>query len=349
MMFNKVIYTIVITVFIFLSIGLFLPSNVNVERSVLINRPASTVFVLLNSFRTFRAWSPLAVRDPDAEYVFSGPSAGVGARMDWRGDPRQVGNGWQEIIESVPFKRISMQLDFENQGRAVSYFNIEGRQTAALLTWGFEADLVAGQGFFGGLLARYFGLFFDQWIGTDYEQGLANLKTYAESLPATDFSSLDAEILHVEPVDILYIQTSNQAVGKDVGASLAAAYQEITAFMQENSIEMLSPPMAITRSWDAMSFQVDAAIPVVSADVPLRGNVRAGLSPSGTAVRVIHKGPYEQMGPSYEQMSAFMAVNGLQEGRVSWEHYISDPGQSPPPELITHIYFLIGEEAAGQP
>jgi effector-binding domain-containing protein len=348
-MFKKVIYTIVITVFMFILAGSFLPSTVNVERSVLINRPASTVFVLLNSFRTFRAWSPLAVRDPDAEYVFSGPSAGVGARMDWRGDPRQVGNGWQEIIESVPFKRITMQLDFENQGHAVSYFNIEERQTAAFLIWGFEADLVAGQGFFGGLLARYFGLFFDQWIGTDYEQGLANLKTYAESLPATDFSSLDAEILHVEPVDILYIQTSNQAVGDDVGASLAAAYQEISAFMQENSIEMLSPPMAITRSWDEISYQFDAAIPVVSADVPMSGSVRTGVSPSGTAVRVIHRGPYEQMGPSYEKLSAFMATNGLQEGRVSWEQYISDPGQTPPSELITHIYFLIREESTGQP
>jgi effector-binding domain-containing protein len=348
-MFNKVIYTIVIATFIFLTIGLLLPSNVNVERSVLINRPASTVFVLLNSFRTFRAWSPLAVRDPDAEYVFSGPSAGVGARMDWQGDPRQVGNGWQEIIESAPFERISMQLDFENQGRAVSYFNIDDRQTAALLTWGFEANLVEGQGFFGGLLARYFGLFFDQWIGTDYEQGLANLKAYAESLPATDFSSLDAEILHVEPVDILYIQTGNQAVGDDVGASLAAAYQEISAFMQENSIKMLSQPMAITRSWDALTFQFDAAIPVVSADVPMSGNVRAGLSPSGAAVRVVHKGPYEQMGSSYEQLTAFMAVNGLQEGRVSWEHYISNPGQTVPSELVTHIYFLIGEESTGKP
>jgi effector-binding domain-containing protein len=348
-MFNKVFYTIVITIFIFIVIGLFLPSNVNVERSILINRPASTVFVLLNSFRTFSAWSPLAVRDPDAEYVLSGPAAGAGARLDWRGDPRQVGNGWQEIIESVPFKRINVQLDFENQGRAVSYFNIEDRLTHVRLTWGFEADLVEGHGFFGGLLARYFGLFFDQWIGTDYEQGLANLKAYAESLPATDFAGLDAEILRVDPVDILYIPTSDRPVQGDVGASLAAAYQEISAFMQENSIEMLSAPIAITRSWDAHNYQIDAAIPVVSADIALSGNLRAGRSPSGTAVRVVHQGPYENMGSSYEQLSAYMAVNGLEEGRVSWEQYVSDPARTPPSELITHIYFLIGEETAEQP
>jgi hypothetical protein len=39
-----------------------------------------------------------------------------------------------------------------------------------------------------------------------------------------------------------------------------------------------------------------------------------------------------------------MAAHGLKEGRVSWEHYISDPGQTPAGEIITHIYFLIETE-----
>jgi effector-binding domain-containing protein len=47
------------------------------------------------------------------------------------------------------------------------------------------------------------------------------------------------------------------------------------------------------------------------------------------------------MSPTYEKLAAYMAVHGLKEGRVSWEHYISDPGQTPAAEIITHIYFLI--------
>jgi effector-binding domain-containing protein len=348
-MFNKVLYTIVIALLLFVSVGLFLPSTVKVERSIAIDRPASTVFVLVNSFRTFRYWSPLASRDPGAEYVFSGASEGVGARLDWRGDPRLVGNGWQEIIESIPFTRVAMQLDFENQGRAVSYFNLQNSYPGTLLTWGFETDLVAGQGMVGGLLTRYFGLFFDQWIGTDYAQGLANLKAYAESLPATDFSRLDAEILHVPAVDILYIPMSNRPAGDDISTGLAAAHREISSFMQQNAIERLSQPMVITRAWDAHTFEVDAAIPAQSVDVALAGDILAGQSPSGAAVRVVHRGPYESMGPSYEQLSAYMAANDLAEGRVSWEQYISDPEQTPASELITHIYFLIGEDSAEQP
>jgi effector-binding domain-containing protein len=38
-----------------------------------------------------------------------------------------------------------------------------------------------------------------------------------------------------------------------------------------------------------------------------------------------------------------MAAHGLQEGTLSWEHYISDPGETPEQDLVTHIYFQLGD------
>ena len=340
-MFTKVLYTVVIAIVIFVTTGIFLPRTVHVERSIEIDRPDSTLFTLLNSFATFSTWSPWSERDPSIIYQYSGPASGTGARMNWSGDPRLSGSGWQEIIESKPSSLVRMQLDFEQQGRANSYFQIDSSASGALVTWGFDTNLVEGQGFFGSLLARYFGLFFDRWIGTDYEQGLVRLKAFAESLPATDFSGLEVDIVEAEPLDILYIVTDSSSEAGGVAASLAIAYQEITSFIAEHSIEIQAQPMAITRSWDARDYEFDAAIPVSTTDVELSGNVRAGKSPSGRAVRVVHRGPYDRMSPSYEKLSAYMAVHGLKEGRVSWEHYISDPGQTPADEIITHIYFLI--------
>ena len=340
-MFIKIFYTVVIALVIFIVTGLFLPRTVHVERSIEIDRPDSTLFTLLNSFATFSTWSPWSERDPSIIYQYNGPASGTGARMNWSGDPRLSGSGWQEIIESKPSSLVRMQLDFDQQGRANSYFQIDPSASGALVTWGFDTNLVEGQGFFGSLLARYFGLFFDRWIGTDYEQGLVRLKAFAESLPATDFSGLEVDIVEAEPLDILYIVTDSRSEAGGVVASLAIAYQEITSFMAEHSIEIQAQPMAITRSWDARDYEFDAAIPVLTTDVELSGNVRAGKSPSGRAVRVVHRGPYDRMSPSYEKLSAYMAVHGLKEGRVSWEHYISDPGQTPADEIITHIYFLI--------
>ena len=343
-MFKKILYAIVIAMVVFIAIGLFLPRFVHVERTIEINRPAATVFTLLNGFNDYSAWSPWAVRDPTIIYQLSGPSSGIGARLNWSGDPRLVGQGWQEIIESTPWSMVRMQLDFEQQGPAISYFQIDQTASGVMLTWGFDTNLVEGQGFFGSLLARYFGLFFDRWIGADYEQGLIQLKALAESLPAADFSDLEAEIVMAEPLDILYVETDARLAPGGVTASLAAAYREITALMAEHSIEIQSQPMAITRAWDAHDYEFDVAIPVSSADIELSGNVKAGKSPSGPAIRVVHRGPYDQMSPSYEKLAAYMAAHGLKEGRVSWEHYISDPGQTPAGEIITHIYFLIEAE-----
>ena len=102
--------------------------------------------------------------------------------------------------------------------------------------------------------------------------------------------------------------------------------------------------LAVTRSWNESGYQFDAAIPVQPGDVEPTGNIKAGLSPAGRAVRLVHIGPYEQTLSSYEKLFAWMAAHGLSEGRLSWEHYISDPGETPADEIITHIYFLIGDD-----
>ena len=343
-MFIKILYTIVITVLIFLITGLLLPKTVHVERSIEIDRPLTTVFVLLNSNRSFEVLAPWMHRDPDTTYRYSGPDSGVGARLDWSGDPRLVGNGWQEIIESRPLSLIRMQLFFEQQGPATSFFYVDPIGPGVTLTWGFDVNLVKGQTFIDGLLARYFGLFFDRWIGTDYEQGLMRFKTYAESTPSADFSDLEVEIVRAEPLDILYIAIDGPQAPGGVTSKLASAYQEIGAFMAEHSIEMQSQPMAITRARGARNYGLDAAIPVTEINVPVEGRIQAGESPSGIAVRVIHRGSYDELQPTYEKLAAYMAVHGLREGRVSWEHYISDPGRTRPEEVITHIYFLIEDQ-----
>lgn len=338
-MIEKVFYSIVIVLTLFVTGGLLLPRTAHVERSIEIERPAATVFAVLNGFESFASWSPMLVRDPDVALVLSGPSSGVGARLEWEGDPRLVGRGWQEIVVSEPVSRVSMRMAVDQLGAAESSYLVDRIGGGTRLTWTFDTDLVEGQGIFGGLLARYFGLFFDKWIGSDFEQGLDRLKLFLESLPETDFSGLDAAVVEVEAMDILYVTSS--AGDGDLAQGLANAFREISAFMSEQGLEMAAQPMAITRAWDERGFRFEAAIPIDRNDVKTSGRVTLGRSPSGQAVRVVHRGPYETMPVSYERLAAYMAVHGLREGRVSWEHYISDPGETAPEDVITHIYFLI--------
>jgi effector-binding domain-containing protein len=342
-MFRKALIILGILFVSFLFIGILLPRNVHVERTIEINRPASTIFVLLNGYASYASWSPWSERDPDAVYEFYEPASGVGARMAWSGDPRKVGNGWQEITESQPYSLVRTHLDFDQQGQADAYFEISEAGRGVQLTWGFDTDLEEGQGFLGGILAKYFGLFFDKWIGSDYELGLKNLKAFAESLPAGDFSDLSVEVLDAEALDILYISSGGSRDTGDIAEFLETAYQEISEFIAENNLVVNGGRMAITRAWDKEGYHIDAAIPVLMQAFEPTENLRVGRSPSGPAVRVIHQGPYELMTPTYDKLTAYIAAHGLREGPVSWEYYISDPSQTPGEELITHIYFQIAQ------
>ena len=66
----EILLAIVATIVVLLLIGLFLPGggHGHVERSIIIERPPSHVFDVLNSFKRFNEWSPWHAIDPDAKY-----------------------------------------------------------------------------------------------------------------------------------------------------------------------------------------------------------------------------------------------------------------------------------------
>ena len=329
---------------IFVVTGYLLPRYVHIERSITIDRPASIVFEILNGYRYYSDWSPWADRDPNAEFIVSGPDAGIGARLSWIGDPHLVGSGWQEIVGSTPYEEVLIKLDFDAQGVADTGFRLESLENSTKVTWFFDSDLTAGVNFLDSFLARYFGLLFDRWVGGDYEKGLANLKAFAESSPASDFAAVEISRLDVAAQNILYVSTSSREEPSDIAAAMAQAYAEIGRFMNINGINMTSPPMAITRAWEEGGYQFDAAIPVDRVPVELSGAIRSGLSPAGTAVRAVHRGGHDEMMPTYEKLAAYMSAHGLEQGEVSWEHYITDPANTAAQDVLTHVYIMLGRQ-----
>ncbi len=338
---KKVGIVILLLIAAFVVTGYLLPKRVHVERSITIERPATMIFEILNSYRHFNEWSPWAKRDPDARFTVSGPESGVGARISWAGDPQLVGSGWQQIVASKPYEQINIKLDFDAQGVADTGFTLTPAGDATRVTWFFDSDLTEGVNLLDSFLARYFGLLFDRWVGGDYELGLANLKKFAESLPASDFSQLKIERVDVEAQTILFVTSTSRQDPSDIARAMSVAYAEISEFMNLKGIRMNGQPMAITRARGEGNYQFDAAIPVDFVPSGLSGNINSGLSPAGLAVRAVHHGAYDQMMPTYTKLAAYMSAHGLRQGQISWEHYISDPGNTAPDDMITYVYIML--------
>ncbi len=175
MKFIKILLISLVTLAVVLGVtGLFLPDSAHVERSVSINAPASKVFPLVNDMTRFNEWSPWAGLDPDATYEYSGPDAGPGAMMSWSSDDPSLGEGSMKITASSP-ERVETYLDFGDQGDANAYLTLVENGDVTVVTWGFDTE------FRGDIIQRYFGLAMDALVGASYEEGLAKLKTVAES------------------------------------------------------------------------------------------------------------------------------------------------------------------------
>ena len=157
-------------------VGFFLPKQVHVERTIIINASQDKVFQQVNTYKNYNDWSPWFKLDPDADYEFSGPDSGVGATMSWQSEDSQVGSGSQKIVESRSPSFVKSELVFgEDPNPGYAIFELEElgpRETK--VTWSFDAD------FGSNIIGRYFGLFMDGMLGPSYEEGLQSLKKNIE-------------------------------------------------------------------------------------------------------------------------------------------------------------------------
>jgi uncharacterized protein YndB with AHSA1/START domain len=152
------------------------PAEFSVERSTSISAPPAVVFAQVNDLHEFQEFSPWAKRDPAAKNTFEGPAAGVGSVFAWEGNA-EVGKGRMTIVESVPNERIRIRLDFLEPFAATNTsdftFTPQGDQTRVV--WSLH-----GHNDFTG---KVVGLLMDMdaMIGGDFEKGLADLKSLAET------------------------------------------------------------------------------------------------------------------------------------------------------------------------
>jgi len=334
-LFTKIVVVIVVIVALLAGIGMLLPRQVHVERSIVIDAPAATVYVLIDGFKQFHKWSPWAALDPNAKYSWEGPAYGVGAKQSWVGDPKKVGSGSQEIIEVKPYEMVKSHLDFGKQGVATAQFTLSPEATGTKVTWGLDSDMGAGP------IGRYFGLMMDRMIGADYEKGLAGLKTLAESLPKTDFADLTVTPGTVQSVNVAYASRQSSKQTQAIGDAMGAAFTQVVAFMKAHKLTRLGAPIAIYTRWDDAGCEFDAAIPVEKGPdgpIPPDAPVQVKQTYAGRVLKVVFKGPYTGMPAINSKLTAYMAARGYESAGPPWDEYVSDPTTTPPAELKTNIY-----------
>ena len=106
---------------------------------------------------------------------FTSAANGVGAGYEWQGNAK-VGHGRMEIVEATAPERVLIKLDFLKPFEAhnMAEYLLAESDGATEFTWAMYGP--------NNFLSKLMGLFFnmDRMVGSQFEQGLAALKTVAE-------------------------------------------------------------------------------------------------------------------------------------------------------------------------
>ena len=96
---------------------------------------------------------------------------------EWEAN-NKAGQGRMEITESYPPSNITIKLDFIRpfEGHSIAEFTREARGDSRNVTWAMRGS--------DPYIAKVMTIFFsrERMVGTQFETGLANLKTVAEKL-----------------------------------------------------------------------------------------------------------------------------------------------------------------------
>ena len=184
------IAVLAIVVVAIVSISLLSP-RAHLERSIVVQGSPASVLEEFANFQKFNVWAPWAKMDPQAKYTYEGPASGVGAKVNWEGP--ETGKGSQETIEYEPGKRVKNRMQFAMMEASIfSEVFVEAVPDGTKVTWTYDQD-VSSTGPMNAALGKFFGMNMESMMGTQFEEGLRDMKKIVESNPTPQVQTTPAD------------------------------------------------------------------------------------------------------------------------------------------------------------
>jgi len=326
------------------AIGLFiLPNTLEVTRTVAIERPRASVFAMMNDLEIAKEWSPYYLRDPDAEYSFSGHPAGEGQSMRWISNVRSIGRGRMSIVRSIELEELEAILEVP-QATLNSRMALQPTEEGTAVAWTISAECAEGA---INIPCRYMNLISRGEIARQLDESLNMLKRLAEQLPDVDFEGLNPEIIpDVQAESYAYCVASASLDAAEVERQQRLCIEAVQGFMAEHQLVPNGPLVRVTTALDRaqqrMEFRVGYRF---EGPRPINfSSAQVGETPSGRALRVMHEGPGSQVPMTYARIEAYLQAHRIprREEGLPWEIVHHESGPDDPRPTRIEIFVPIG-------
>ncbi|MBV1909979.1 MAG: SRPBCC family protein [Kangiellaceae bacterium] len=169
---NKFLKVFGVICLLVIIIGLIIPNEVDVRRSVTINASNEQIHRFTNNLERWPKWSPWIQSDPSIQTTLGEIHSGVGASQSW---VSTSGSGQLTLTDSSIDNGIVYDMTFEGDPTVyqagISYQNNGNNVT---VTWYMKGEMKPI------IIGNYFALMMDMFIGDSFKQGLEMLKREVE-------------------------------------------------------------------------------------------------------------------------------------------------------------------------
>jgi len=154
-------------------------------------------------------------------------------------------------------------------------------------------------------------------------------------------SNVNAKIVSVDPVNVLFVRRTGEYLKSSI-----SAWRALIKFADEKKL-FKDNVQAIGIGYDDPTItepdkiRYEACISV-DDDVAPEGEFGVKRIPGGKYIKLLHKGPYQELENSYRKLYQFVLQNEISLGyKPCFDKYLNSPQSTKPEDLRTEIYLPV--------
>jgi effector-binding domain-containing protein len=150
---------------------------------------------------------------------------------------------------------------------------------------------------------------------------------------------MQSETVQTKSQPMIYVSYRATMDSGEIGQKMGEAFQTLGTFIGINNIEVAGPALAVYSDYTETGMKMGIGFPVAAAALgKATGEIKAGTTPAGKAMKFVHRGPYDKLRETHGEIEAHFETEGLPMAPVAWEVYVTDPNTTPDADLVTEIF-----------
>jgi len=350
-----------IVVVLFLVIALFLPAKRVVWHDIETNRPANTVYDVVNGFHHFRDWNPLLSYDNKMKVDISADPKALGATLKYDSSKPVVGAGTWTLSQQDPGKKVVYKLDTNSIGSdKTMVFTIEPvvakSKNITVNTKNLRVTQTYTVNYGWNLFGRYAGMYVNRNVGDEMKAGLQKLNALLVNIPKYDYSA-HTETFTVGEMpaqNVLVVPTEAKRANNEVVLAMTNQMSWVKKVMDANGLVAAGPMRIVTTEYTSSAYSFDIVMPVRKAgsgaaapapaaaegeapaeaapvpavaateklDIRVEGPVKAAFYPAVKTVSTGYTGSAQSLVMVRDMVRAYAIANGFTPTDRAFDEYL---------------------------